>query len=244
MTFDLMLLAAAVGLAFTVEASLGFGATVVTVALGALLFPLDVLLPAFVPVNVALSAYLGLRYRRHVRWDLLGRRVLPFMALGLPAGMLIFARFASEGLRQAFGVFVVALSAMELVRLFRPAATTMLSPAVERVVLLAGGVVHGAFATGGPLAVYVSGRVLEDKAEFRATLSVLWLLLNAVLLTNFAVGGKVDAHTLGLGAMLVPSLLTGLTLGEWAHRRIPLHVFRIVVFALLLAVGAVLAVRS
>lgn len=241
---DNLYLAAAVGLAFAVEASIGFGATVVAVTLGALLLPIDVLLPAFVPVNMALSATLFARHRRHVRWDLLGRRVLPYMALGLPAGMLVFSRFGDSGLRRTFGVLVVILSVFELFRMARSHTSAALSPALERVALIAGGVVHGAFATGGPLAVFVSGRVLDDKAEFRATLSVLWLLLNVLLVSGYAIGGRIGAPSLSLGLLLVPSLLAGLAVGEWAHHRIPLRAFRIGVFVLLAVIGAVLVWRA
>lgn len=244
MSPDPLYLAAAVGLAFAVEASIGFGATVVAVTLGALLMPIDVLLPAFVPVNMALSATLFMRHRQHVRWDILGRRVLPWMVLGLPVGMMAFSRFGDAGLRRTFGVLVVALSAVELVRIARNTASTALSPAMERMALVAGGVVHGAFATGGPLAVFVSGRVLENKSEFRATLSVLWLMLNVLLVSSYAFGGRIGIPSLSLGLLLVPSLFVGLTVGEWAHHRIPLRAFRVGVFALLLAIGGVLAART
>ena len=57
--------------AFTTEAAIGFGSTVLTVALGAHLFPIDRLLAAFVPVNVGLSAWLVLRNRHAIDGPLL-----------------------------------------------------------------------------------------------------------------------------------------------------------------------------
>ena len=47
-----------VTLAFTSETALGFGSTIIAVALGSFFLPLDVLLAAFVPVNVLLSVVL------------------------------------------------------------------------------------------------------------------------------------------------------------------------------------------
>lgn len=237
-------LAAAVGLAFAVEASIGFGATVVAVTLGALFLPIDVLLPAFVPVNMLLSASLFIRNREQVRWDLLGRRVLPFMAMGLPVGMLVFTQFDETQLRRLFGLLVATLSIVELWRMGKSSMDATLSPFVERMALLAGGVVHGAFATGGPLAVFVSGRVLSDKAQFRATLSVLWLLLNTLLVIVYGLSGKISGQSLGLGLLLFPSLFAGMALGEWAHRRIPMHAFRVGVFGLLLITGILLVIRG
>ena len=59
----LVTLAAVVALAFTIEATIGFGATVITVALGALFLPIDALLPVYIPVHIMLSASIVLRCR-------------------------------------------------------------------------------------------------------------------------------------------------------------------------------------
>ena len=84
--------------AFVSEAAVGFGATVIAVTLGIQLVALDVLLPAFVPVNMCLSAYLVLRHGRHIAWRLLVTRMAPPVILGLAGGLLVFR------LRDALGI--------------------------------------------------------------------------------------------------------------------------------------------
>ncbi len=241
-------LIAIVTIAFTVEAALGFGATVVTVALGSLLLPLDQLLPAFVPLNMCLSAYLSARYFRAVRWRMLLTEVLPVMLLGLPFGIFALARIAEAPLKLAFGISIIALSAVELLR---PRVVRGSGIAVRPLegktafgVLFLGGVVHGAFATGGPLAVYVVSRKIVDKTSFRATLSVLWLLLNVVLVSSYVVMGKVDTATLETAAPLALGLSFGLVVGEVLHRRVPERIFRVLVFAMLGIAGAVIVARA
>ena len=150
---SVVLLALVVFVAFLVEATLGFGATIVTVVLGVLLFPLDVLLPAFVPLNLVLSLYLVGRYRRHVAWRLLLLRIVPLMGLGMPLGIFLFHQAGHHWLNVGFGVFVVVLSAAELHRLRRAGGQTHALGVAARVALLvSGGVIHGAYATGGPMA--------------------------------------------------------------------------------------------
>ncbi|MCC6527300.1 MAG: sulfite exporter TauE/SafE family protein [Polyangiaceae bacterium] len=241
-------LAGIVALAFTIEAALGFGATVVTVALGSMLLPLDTILPAFVPCNVLLSGYLVTRYRTAVDLRLVARRVFPPVLLAMPLGMLAFARLDERTLKIAFGAFVVLLATAELLG-DRGAASGRKARPLGRLAALAmlatGGVVHGAFGTGGPMVVYVLGRELgSDKARFRATLSVIWLVLNAVLVASYAVGGHLDAASLTTTAWLALPLLGGMVAGEWIHGRIPAASFRVAVFALLGLVGAVLVVRN
>jgi uncharacterized membrane protein YfcA len=235
----LVALGAVVLLAFAVEATIGFGATVVAIALGAFLLPIDALLPVFLPLNGVLSAILVARELRHVDWRRLLREVLPWMALGVPIGAFALVRLDPHPVRVAFGVFVVVLAAIEL----RRAAPAGSPPprAAGRALLVLAGVLHGAFATGGPAVVYVLGRTLDDKRRLRATLCALWLLLNLVLITLFAVRGELGRSTLVETAKLAPFMLAGLAAGELLHRRVPEALFRRIVFAFLGVAGVVLA---
>ncbi len=149
------------------------------------------------------------------------------------------------------GVFVVVLSALELVRLVRAARTGSTAPAVRplatapaAVLLVLGGFIHGAFGTGGPMAVYVAGRQLDDKRVFRSTLSALWLLLNGVLVATYAFGGYLTLRTAKLSLVMLVPLLVGTVVGEWTHRRLKGRSFAVLVFGVLLVAGLVLALRS
>lgn len=252
------LLVAVVALAFTVETALGFGATVVTVALGAMLVPIGQVLPAFVPLNMVLSAWLALRGREHVAWPLLGKRVLPWMGLGLPLGLLGASRVDEALLVRVFGVFVVALSAVELSRM-RRAAQLAAAPSgsepprpergrassrLDDVLLVLGGLVHGAFATGGPMVVYVTGRALVEKERFRATLAVLWLTLNTVLVGTWLARGSLGVESLRRSGGLAVGLALGMLAGEWAHSRVPVRAFRVGVYVMLAVAGVLLTLRS
>ena len=115
---------------------------------------------------------------------------------------------------------------------------------VSSVSLLAAGLVHGLFACGGPLVVYVLGRDLRDTGHFRATLSALWLVLNVFLVGSYAVAGTLDRVSLGRSAALLVPLVIGVALGERVHRRLDPVRFRRAVFALLLLAGLSLLVRT
>lgn len=236
-------LAAIVLGAFASEAALGFGAMVISIALGAQLVPIDRLLPVLVPLNLGLSLTIVTRHRVHVDGAFLARRVLPPVAIGVPLGLVAFARLPSAVLVRAFGVFVVVLAALELHRARRHATPARLGRLARGALLVVGGAVHGAFATGGPFVVYVTGRELDDKATFRATLSALWAALGIVLAASYAVDGSLGAASLAGSAALAMPAAAGLVLGEWLHARAPARTFRIAVFAMLLVAGALLALR-
>ena len=243
---SLAALALVVLTAFTVEAALGFGATLISVALGSIFLPIDALLPSLVPLNLAISFWLVARYWRQVDVPFLTRRLLPLMALGLPAGIALYRVADAAVLKRLFGVFLVVVSAIELRRMrsAQGASPAPLSRVVEVAMLIAGGVVHGAFATGGPMAVYVTSRAVGDKGAYRATLCVLWAALNVVLLGSYAWGGDLDAGAMTLSGALFPSLALGLVLGEIAHHRVPVATFRAAVFVALALAGVMLLVRG
>jgi uncharacterized membrane protein YfcA len=214
--------------------------------------PIDDVLAALLPANVVLSSYLALRYWRSIDTRILVRRVLTWMVPGMVVGMLpsVLPELASlreQGvIRTVFAAFVVALAAVELWRARRSsvADTRPLPPAVAAVSLVGAGIVHGLFACGGPMLVYVVGRELTEKARFRATLSAVWLLLNLALVGQYVAAGAIDSTSLRGSVVLFASLVTGLLLGEQIHRRLSVERFRLAVFALLLLAGGALLARS
>lgn len=242
----LVTLAAIVFVAFLVEAAAGFGSMVVALTLGALWFQVGELLAWLVPVNMVLSAWLAWRDRRALQWRFLGLRMLPLMALGLGLGTLVAARAAeATWLKPLFGLFVIAVAAWQLSRALRPAApAASLSPAVRVATLTAAGVIHGIFTTGGPLAVFVAARELQDKSAFRGTLSLLWLTLNVLVVPRLVFEGAITPVSLRTSAVMLAPLALGIAAGELVHHKLDEHRFRVVVAVLLLVAGAVLLAKA
>jgi uncharacterized protein len=217
-------------IAFTVEGAIGFGGTVIAVSLGAQLVPLDVLLPSFLPVTLAFSLTL---LRGPIQWRTLLVEIVPLVAIGAAIGLVV-ARYApSRELLIAFAIFVVVLAILELSKI------PVRWPAPFLVI---GGIVHGMFGVGGPMIVYVTRKKIADKTAFRATLAVLWVALNVILLASFASRARYpDAHVLVAMAVLV---IPGRLLGERLHRALDPQRFAVGVWVVLLLAGSALLVRT
>lgn len=238
-------LQAIVLLAFVAEAAIGFGSTVITVTLAVLFLPLDVVLPAFVPVNMLLSAYLAIRHHRAIAFQLLLRTIAPAVLVGLAIGIGLFRGQSSQALLLAFALFVVALSAVELWRAQSSDASTLpLSLPIRSLMLGLGGVVHGLFGTGGPMIVYALQREGLDKGAFRASLAVVWLTLNSALLVNFASMGLLGRGSAVLSLAIAVALIPALFLGGYLHHRLSARRFQLGIFSLLLVAGIALAART
>jgi uncharacterized membrane protein YfcA len=234
-----------VAFAFMVETAVGFGGMVITLALGTLFLPIDVILPRVVPLNVGLSIVLALRHGRHGARRHLVRRILPFVLLGMPFGLLAFERLDRGVLTIVFGAFVLVLSLVELLRKETPGETrAALGGPVRALCLLAAGFMQGAFSTGGPMLVYVTARELPQKVRFRSTLVLAWVVLGCVLLATYIATGRTNATTLGDSLTLSLSMIVGLALGEHIHARIDEHVFKRVVYGMLTLASVLILARS
>lgn len=186
---------ALVCLAFSAEAVTGFGATVITVTLGAQLLPLEQLLPIYVPANVVLSLLMVRTQRRHIDRAWLGRHLLPLVGLGMAAGLLLF-RLLRPGPSMLIGYagLVLLLAVWELYRQKHQPVSDVAAPAdpqsrpsqAAMAALVAGGFIHGIYGSGGPLLVWASSQRLTEKAKLRATLAATWAILGAVLIAQYA----------------------------------------------------------
>lgn len=231
-------------IAYTVEAVTGFGSIVIALSLGALLLPIDLMLPVLVPLNICMTGYLAIRHRHAIHWPTLLKMILPMMAVGTLLGYGLKPWLGDAHMRSLFALLVIWFAGRELYRHWRSTSNNAQhSKLWTRGWMLLAGVTHGLFASGGPLLVYALSGVQLDKARFRATLISVWFTLNSLLTVIFAIDGSL-VTALPRIAVLLPVLIIGVLLGEWLHSRISEQRFRLAVFLLLLITGFSLFLAS
>ncbi len=210
-------------LANTASSLTGFGGTILALPIVAMIIGLKVAVPVLVIQAWVLAVFIVSEARRHISWRDWAKIVI-FVVIGLPVGILLADTVPENPLKVALGLFTLGVGAYGVVRPM-PGADSR-----ERLVgwkgraltalLAVGGVVHGAFATGGPLIVIYGTRALRDKSVFRVTMSMTWLTLNTILLAQWLVRGALTAPQLRLAAMCIPFTLAGMALGTFAHYRV------------------------
>jgi uncharacterized membrane protein YfcA len=170
------------------------------------------------------------------------------MILGMGLAFVAFRGVGGSWLRTAFGVMVLVLAARELWALYRAkkdakAVARPIPPLASIAAIFGAGIIHGIYATGGPLLVYAIGREGLDKHAFRSSLSMIWLVLNVFLFGSFVFEGRYDA-SVGMDLLvLLPTVPLGIVLGEWLHHRVEERKFKITVFSLLIAAAISLLLR-
>jgi uncharacterized protein len=104
-----------------------------------------------------------------------------------------------------------------------------------------GGIFHGIYALGSPLIIYYSSRELKEPAEFRATISMLWLRLAVILVVNLYSLGQINITTITTTGIVLPGLILGIFFGSRMKFR-PLP-FKVLLYALLFIAGLLLLLQ-
>ena len=233
-------------LSYAVQTVAGFGSMLICLTLGAHLLEIRDLMTLAVPISIVQTTYIVVRHRKNVDRPLL-YRVLPLMGGATALSLWLSAGFTGSWLRTAFGVMILGLALREL-WLMRPANAGVDRPPPSRLassVAIAGaGLIHGVYATGGPLLVYAVGREKLDKHQFRATLSAVWLVLGVVLLGTFVfLQERYDEQTSLELLVLLPAVPLGILVGEWMHAHVDERRFKTGVWVLLVAAAVSLLLR-
>jgi len=220
----------------TLEAVTGFGCAVlampfVTALLG---IQMGVMIITFLAWILAL--YFAVVKYRDIDWKQYGI-ITGFMLLGLPIGMYLFRRVDSSNLKTLLAIFILVVSTYQLYHLARKMETKAPLKAKASLpyylLLIGGGIIHGIFSSGGPLVVLYASRQLQDKAKFRATLCLLWVTLNTIIIATYLIEGSFTAPIAKTATLLVPFVLVGIIAGELIHDKVNERTFSLMVFGML-----------
>ena len=170
-----------------IEGITGFGCTVLALPFCIPLTGIKVAVPVLVVIAWLLALYIIIIDFKHIVWrEYL--KIVSFVILGLPIGMGLFTFLPDALLKKLLGVFMIIVSIRGLYAAFtlKPATaasgTSKLKKYLLNFILFLGGIIHGAFGSGGPFVVIYATRALPDKSDFRATICTLWFTLNSIII--------------------------------------------------------------
>jgi uncharacterized membrane protein YfcA len=230
--------------AHSVETVLGFGASIIAMALGVYILPLSTMIAVVAMLGLLQSIWLVTRWFRHLQWRVLLLKILPAAAIGMAIGIYYRTQVASiSQLIVILGIFIVAVSVLEIVLIYRTRyAGGALPWYLGWPILVVGGIVHGIFALGSPLVVYYSSREIKEPGEFRATMSMLWLILNIALVASLSTVGQINLDTLSITGIVLPGLIVGIFMGSRIKFRT--LVFKVLIYTLLFVAGLLLIIQQ
>lgn len=235
--FILSLVGIVVFITHTMEAITGFGCTV-------LAFPFVIAImgdieQAKITLSILawiLALYFVITKFKSIYWKQLVIMVF-FAGLGMPIGISMFKTLDPLILKKILGVFIIISAGIQLYKIFVPNKIRILPGFFSYNFLFLGGLVHGAFAVGGPFVVLYATKKLRDKGQFRVTLCLLWTILNSILMAQYFIEGKLTKKVGFDLLVLTPFLVSGIILGEFIHNKVDEELFKKIIFSLLFIVG-------
>jgi uncharacterized membrane protein YfcA len=242
---DLPQFAATCGILFLAEfvyVLFGFGAGLISVGLLAALFgELRDVVVLLLLVNLLPELFVVTRLRREVIW-----RGVAFigvgMAIGVPTGTWLLQTIDTTVLLAAFGGFLVLAGAALLAA---PKKAGIRWPWFAAPITgLVSGVLGGLFGTGGPPLIFYYRLGGVAKATFRGNLMAIFLMVTAVRLPSYALGGLITAPRLVSALAVLPAVLLGAYLGHRIQLNMPESAFQRLVAISLVPMGVLLLVRG
>jgi uncharacterized membrane protein YfcA len=225
-------------LAYWVRGMAGFGSGLVAVPLLTLMWPVTIVVPIVVALDYLGSASQGVKNVERVAWQ--EQLVLiPFMVVGVAAGLWLLAAVSTGRLAKILGGFVIAYAIYQMLPL--PELRSSRVAATHCGFL--GGLVGTLFGTGGPFyVIYLNLRGL-DRTVFRATFAMNFLIDGGVRLAAFVGAGLFTRQTLGYLLAAVPIAGAGLYVGGRIQTGLSQRTFQVVIRMLLLASGLALLLK-
>src|SRR5262245_4921036 len=229
--------------AYAARGASGFGAAAAMPLLG-LVIPLKVLIPAWTLIGIAAGVALFGSDRHRVAWTEMAKLV-PGCLVGIAVGLYIFTLLDSATLTKALGVLVLLYGAWSLWGTFRPAPKwTPPARTAAAVGGFGGGIVGTVVGTMGStfFAVYFDAIRLA-KEQFRATMTAILLTLAVVRGIGYWAVGEYSREVLVLTAVLFPTMLIGIFIGNRFHHGMSELTFRRMVSGALMASGLALLIK-
>lgn len=199
--------------AYVVFGISGFGSTLIAVPLLAHILPLKFVVPFFVILDCIGALNMGLRLRAEVmRTELM--LLLPFMALGVIAGVYLLVQVSPELLLGGLGLFVLFFGVSYVVKRGKgfPLPRWTAAPIGSF-----GGATSAVFGIGGPIYVFfLSGRG-GGPDQIRATMPMIFMFTTVARILLFIVAGLYSPATLLAALALLPVMALGVWTGHHLH---------------------------
>ena len=219
----------------------GFGSALIIVPLLAWDWPLAMVVPLMLLIDVpAAILHTGLNFRQ-VMWKELPP-LLPSVIFGAVAGIVLMRITQGDGLLLCLGLYVIFIGWCGLKG--APVAV-QIRPSMQHLAGFMMGLVETMFGTAGPVVMSWLSQRLSDPFLIRATMPMTIIGLSSIALCMVSVAGGLNNIELWKCLMLLlPFAIAGVWLGHQLALRIQAAFLKPIIYSFLCLSGIVLCARS
>ena len=229
-------------IAYSARGASGFGAAAAMPLLG-LVIPLKILVPAWTLIGIAAGAALIGSDRKKVAWAEM-IKLVPGTLVGIAVGLYVFTLLSSDTLAKWLGVLVLAYGLYSLWGTFG-AAKPHLPPRLAAMLGgLGGGMTGTIVGTMGSVffAMYFDA-IRLGKDNYRATMTAILLTLTVIRGVGYFAVGEFSRDVWIVTAILFPSMIVGILIGNYFHHGMSELTFRRIVACALIVSGLALLIK-
>lgn len=207
------------------------------------MYPLKVVVPVMVIIDICASLYVGRKSAgdanvQELKW------LFPFSLIGMVLGIFLLVQAPSEPLLFILGLF----AALNGVRVLVQRNVEFQDPINKWWAVpfgFFGGAFTALFATGGPLYVSYLGLRISNPKVLRATMAFAIFMLTFLRLVLMLVTGLILSwQVIGLAICLLPIAFLGIWSGTHVHTKLSNVAMRIAYGSILMFAGSMLLVRQ
>lgn len=210
----------------------GFAGTVLAMPFCILLLGIDIAKPVLNILTILACVMIVVKSYRYIVWKEF-LKMTGIMLIGVFIGEFIYSIFSVDSLLIIYAIFVIliALKGIFIKKEYD------LNEGVLIGIILAAGVIHGMFISGGPLLIIYAVKKIKNKESFRATLSPVWIVLNTYILIKQLLFGVITTTVMSTVFIGIPALMIGVIIGGKLASKMSQKTFLNLSYVLLLISG-------
>lgn len=215
----------------------GFAGTLIAMPFLIMLIDLETAKQVLNLLGILGSLWIISRDFQYVNWEQV-KKILLIMSVGLIIGIVSYNYLPTQILLLLFPLFVLFVGLKGLFKNIKvPSKKKETSKVFDTLLLLAAGIIHGLFVSGGPLLVAYATDHMKNKHEFRATLSSVWLVLNSFMLIQSLLAGDITRAMGSYMLLAVIPLFMGIIVGGILLKKMSQKTFMLLSYGLLVFSG-------
>lgn len=216
----------------------GFAGTIIAMPFAVLLIGLDTSKQVLNLLGILASIWIVIKSYQFIVWKEFFQ-ILSTMLIGLVVGLWLYHILPLKWLLVVLPFFIIFVGLRGFYLQKKGASSEKdLGKWSATILLILAGIVHGLFVIGGPLLVIYATKKLKNKAAFRATLSMIWIVLNSIIAFESIWKGDFTSQSTNYLLLSLLPLFFGILIGNFLHKKMSQQLFMLISYTLLIISGA------
>lgn len=216
-----------------------FGGTMIAMPLTLLLFEAEEARLLLNAISILCCIYPIIRCRRKICIREIGIMVF-WMLIGILIEQFLKEKIYSPEIMLCYSLMVILVG---FSRFFRKKEIHF-SKFCSDIMLIAAGIIHGAYLSGGALVAIYAMQRFEDKDELRGSMSVMWLLLNGFMLVSDISHGYYSWNLTKITLYGMLPAIIGILVGDFLLSKLDQKRFTLFSNSMLLLSGFLLMINN